>query len=111
MAHEVAEFLRERGLYGDCCVLGHSMGGKTAMTLALSDAAAMTRLIVVDIVPVSYHGHANDVIIDALMALQLDRLKSRGEIDAALAPAIPDPMLRSYLLANLRRDEIGRAHV
>lgn len=107
MAHEVAEFLRERGLYGDCCVLGHSMGGKTAMTLALSDAAAMTRLIVVDIVPVSYHGHANDVIIDALMALQLDRLKSRGEIDAALAPAIPDPMLRSYLLANLRRDDAG----
>jgi esterase len=107
MADAVATFLKARGLYGDCCVLGHSMGGKTAMTLALSDPVAMTRLIVVDIVPVTYRSHANDAIIEALLALPLDRLKSRGEIDAALAPAIPDPMLRSYLLANLRRDEGG----
>jgi pimeloyl-ACP methyl ester carboxylesterase len=83
------------------------MGGKTAMTLGLSDTTALERLIVADIVPVTYHGHANDDIIDALMALPLDRLKSRGEIDAALAPAIADPMLRSYLLSNLRRDGDG----
>ena len=80
------------------------MGGKTAMSLALSDPAALKRLIVVDIAPVPYRGHANGEIIDALSALPLGRLKSRGEIDAALAPSIPDAMLRSYLLANLRRD-------
>jgi pimeloyl-ACP methyl ester carboxylesterase len=104
MADAVAGFVKARGIYGDCAVLGHSMGGKAAMTLALSDAAALERLVVADIVPVTYRGHANDAIIEALMALPLDRLKSRGDIDAALAPAIPDPMLRSYLLANLRRD-------
>ncbi len=107
MAASVADFLRARGIHGTACLLGHSMGGKTAMTLALSDPAALQRLIVVDIVPVPYRGHQNAEIIDALAALPLDRLKSRVEIDAALAPSIPDAMLRSYLLANLRRDEDG----
>ena len=104
MAEAVADFLRARSIHGAAYLLGHSMGGKTAMTLALSDAAAIERLIVVDIVPVTYRGHQNGEIIDALSALPLDRLKSRNDIDAALAPSIPDPMLRSYLLANLRRD-------
>lgn len=107
MAASVADFLRARGVYGAVCLLGHSMGGKTAMTLALSDPTALQRLIVVDIVPVPYRGHANGEIIDALSGLPLDRLTSRGEIDAALAPSIPDAMLRSYLLANLRRDGDG----
>ncbi|MCD6074041.1 MAG: Alpha/beta hydrolase fold [Rhodospirillales bacterium] len=107
MADAVAGFLRARGIYGDVCLIGHSMGGKTAMTLALSDAVAMQRLIVADIAPVPYRGHANGEIIDALSALPLERLKSRGEIDAALAPSVSDPMLRSYLLANLRRDGEG----
>jgi len=107
MADAVAGFLHTRGIYGDVCVLGHSMGGKTAMTLALSDPDAMQRLIVADIAPVPYRGHANAEIIDALSALPLDRLKSRAEIDAALAPSIPDAMLRSYLLANLRREGEG----
>ena len=104
MAETVADFLRARGIYGDAGVVGHSMGGKAAMTLALSDSAAIGRLIVADIAPVPYHGHANRDIIDALLALPLDRLRSRAEIDAALAAEIPNPMLRSYLLANLRRD-------
>ena len=107
MAAAVGDFLRARGIYGKACLLGHSMGGKTAMALALSDVDAVQRLIVVDIAPVPYRGHANGEIIDALSALPLDRLKSRTEIDVALAPSIPDAMLRSYLLANLRRDEEG----
>ncbi len=104
MARAVADFLRARGIYGDAALLGHSMGGKAGMTLALNDSNALARLIVVDIAPVPYHSHFNDEIIDALLALPLDVLKSRGEIDAALAPRIADPMLRSYLLANLRRE-------
>ena len=104
MALTVADFLHARGIYGDAALLGHSMGGKVGMTLALGDPNALSRLIVVDIAPVTYHSHSNDEIIDALLALPLDALKSRGEIDAALAPSIADPMLRSYLLANLRRE-------
>lgn len=104
MARAVADFLHARGIYGDAALLGHSMGGKAGMTLALSDSSALARLIVVDIAPVAYHSHFNDEIIDALVALPLEVLKSRSEIDTALAPRIADPMLRSYLLANLRRE-------
>ena len=104
MALSVVDFVRARGIFGDAALLGHSMGGKVGMTLALRESKALARLIVVDIAPVTYHSHSNDEIIDALLALPLDVLKSRGEIDAALAPRIADPMLRSYLLANLRRE-------
>lgn len=104
MAEFVAGFLRARGVYGDAVVLGHSLGGKVAMTLALSDQVALRRLIVADIAPVPYRGHVNQDIIEALLALPLDRLTSRSAIDAALAVSIPDPTLRSYLLSNLHRD-------
>jgi len=104
MAAAVADFLLSHGIRGSACLLGHSMGGKTAMTLALSDPGALQRLVVVDIAPVRYRGHGNAEIIDALSSLPLDRLNSRGEIDSALAASISDPMLRSYLLANLRRE-------
>jgi esterase len=108
MADALAGFLDSHGLSGRAAVLGHSMGGKVAMTLALTVPAAVARLIVVDIAPVAY-GHAEDNadIIDALLALPLAELKSRTEADAALAAHLPDPVLRPYLLANLTRGSEG----
>jgi esterase len=105
MAEALAGFLRIHALTGKAAVLGHSMGGKVAMTLALTSSDAIERLIVVDIAPVAY-GHARDNtdIIDALLALPLAELTSRKEADTMLAPRLPDPMLRAYLLTNLTRE-------
>jgi pimeloyl-ACP methyl ester carboxylesterase len=66
------------------------------------------RLIVADIAPVVYgHQDENASIIDALLDLPLDRIKSRAEADSALAAKLDDPTLRAFLLANLARGPGG----
>jgi len=81
-------------------LLGHSMGGKAAMVLALDDPETVERLAVVDIAPVPYPprhlGH-----VQALRALDLSQVRRRGEADAALAAAVPDQAERAFLVQNL----------
>ena len=84
-------------------LIGHSMGGKTAMTLALRAPERVRWLVVADIAPARSPGDHRP-IIDALRSLRLDALGSRAGADAALAPAIPDPGLRGFLLRNLVSD-------
>ena len=87
-------------------LIGHSMGGKTAMTLALTAPERVRWLVVADIAPApspSDHGP----ILDALKALPVDTLSSRTEADAALAGAIPDLGLRQFLLQNLLAGDAG----
>ena len=81
-------------------LIGHSMGGKTAMTLALTAPHRVRWLVVADIAPARSPSDHRP-ILDALRALPLDALASRGAADAALAPALPDPGLRRFLLQNL----------
>lgn len=104
MASDVAAYAERRGLI-PCDVLGHSMGGKTAMTLALTRPELVERLIIVDIAPVSYAG-ANDHSgqIAAMRSLDLSILSHRAEIDRHLASGLPDPVLRAFLMQNLVRD-------
>jgi pimeloyl-ACP methyl ester carboxylesterase len=80
--------------------VGHSMGGKAAMTLALLRPERVSRLVVVDIAPVDYGGRGFLDYIAALEALDLASLR-RAEADAALAPAVPDAGVRAFLLQNL----------
>ena len=80
-------------------VLGHSMGGKTAMRLALASPKAVTRLVVADIAPVPYASHFGGYV-PAMQAVRPDM--SRAEADAALAPAVPDAGVRMFLLSNFR---------
>jgi pimeloyl-ACP methyl ester carboxylesterase len=76
------------------------MGGKVAMTLAATRPELLTRLVVVDIAPVSYrHGHED--FIRAMMAVDLTARRGRAEVDAALAHQVPDPAMRGFLLQNL----------
>lgn len=86
-------------------VVGHSMGGKVAMAMALLQPRLVERLVVADIAPVRYErlsGFAD--YVRGMQAIDLDRLETRAEAEAQLAPYVPDDVVRSFLLQNLRRD-------
>lgn len=105
MAADVERLLKRLEL-GDCYILGHSMGGKVAMTLALRNPDLFTAMVVADIAPVAYFHHYDD-LIDPVLALRLDRLASRAEADQLLRQNIPQDQLRTFLLQNLVRESDG----
>jgi pimeloyl-ACP methyl ester carboxylesterase len=91
-------------------LVGHSMGGKAAMVLALRHPELVERLCVVDVAPVDYEGRGEFAgYIDAMLGLDLDALEHRRDVDAALAGAVPNTTVRSFLLQNLRRGDDGWA--
>lgn len=99
MAADVVETLAALGL-GAVDLLGHSMGGKVAMTLALTRPEAVARLIVADIAPVDYLP-AFRPYAEAMRALPLAPGLARREADAGLAAAVPSAGVRGFLLQNL----------
>jgi pimeloyl-ACP methyl ester carboxylesterase len=105
MAQDVAELLRAEGL-APAHILGHSMGGKVAMTCALQAPALVRSLGVVDIAP-GPQPDRHTQILDALRALPVRELQTRGEMEAALAAAIPDLAVRRFLLKSVVRDARG----
>jgi esterase len=100
MAEDVLQTLTELSA-SPAVVLGHSMGGKTAMQLALLHPDAVTRLIVADIAPVPNPPNLLPVA-EAMMALPLSPSMTRALADAALASALPDAPMRAFLLQNLQ---------
>lgn len=99
MAADVLAYMDRAGLE-TAHLLGHSMGGKTAMELALMAPERVRRLIVADIAPVAYEPH-HDAIQQALEALNPAAVKSRREADAVLAEYIGEKGVRQFLLTNL----------
>ncbi|MEM9031141.1 MAG: alpha/beta fold hydrolase [Pseudomonadota bacterium] len=81
-------------------VLGHSMGGKAAMVLALSKPHRVRRLVVADIAPVGY-GHSQQIYIDAMRSVDLSRIESRGDADRQLRATVPEDGIRAFLLQSL----------
>ena len=121
---DMAEFVAaELALLGEPVTLvGHSMGGKVSMLLALRWPELLRGLVVVDIAPVDYPetgGRTDDpdeeaspfaAFIAAMQAIDLDTLASREDADQALRDAVPSTMVRSFLLQSLVRDGVpGRA--
>ncbi len=105
MAGDLKEFIEEHSLQKPS-IIGHSMGGKTAMTFALRHPDSWDHLIVVDIAPKAYpiqHQH----IIEALKALPVETLQSRNEADEMLSRDIVDFGQRQFLLKNLNRKKDG----
>ncbi|MEQ6900136.1 alpha/beta fold hydrolase [Nocardioides sp. YIM 152588] len=94
---------------GTATVVGHSMGGKVAMLLALTQPGLVRRLVVSDMSPVRYAETPGGLsrYPHALNAIDLTTLGSREEADGLLAPVAPDPAVRGFLLQNLRRDADG----
>jgi esterase len=81
-------------------VLGHSMGGKIAMQVALDFPERITKLIIADIAPITYPQH-HTKIIDGLLSLDLTQLANRKEADKKLAPYVEEVGVRQFLLRNL----------
>ena len=89
-------------------LVGHSLGGKVAMVLALRHPELVERLCVVDVSPVGYdHLSQFEGFVAAMRGLDLGSLTRRDDADAALAEAVPDATVRGFLLQNLRRDGDG----
>lgn len=106
----VAEHLRA-GVASDGPVhlVGHSMGGKIAMELALTHPDLVDRLVVVDISPTG-SGEVSEFehLLTSLRRIDLEGLSSLGDADRQLAQDVPQPSLRGFLLQNLRRDRATR---
>ena len=105
MAVDVAAFI-ERHELRPATVIGHSLGGKVAMRLALSRPSLVDRLVVIDVAPVAYR-HSFAGYIEALRRIDLPALRRRSEADQALEEAIPEPGIRSFLLQNLVQSDAG----
>ncbi|EIC30604.1 alpha/beta fold hydrolase [Methylomicrobium album] len=99
MMEDVRSFMVRRGL-AKASLLGHSMGGKVAMWLALNDPGAVDKLIIADIAPTRY-SHRFDSTISALKMLPLAAIGNRKQAEEYLAPAIPELGYRQFLLQNL----------
>ncbi|GAA4268523.1 alpha/beta fold hydrolase [Hyunsoonleella aestuarii] len=91
----------------DIILLGHSMGGKTAMLFATLYPELVSKLLVADISPRFYPIH-HDAILNGLSALNFDEVKSRGQADKVLSDYVPDFGTRQFLLKNLYWIEKGK---
>ncbi len=106
MADDILELMDQQGLES-AHILGHSMGGKVAMQLALNHPQRVNKLIIVDIAPVQYPNHHGDVFT-GLNAVDLGSLTSRAEADKQLSQYVDELSVRQFLLTNLYRTEEKR---
>ena len=105
MAGDVAAFMERHGL-GAVTLIGHSLGGKVAMHLALTRPELVERLLVIDVAPVAYP-HTFGPFIEAMRQVDLAAVKRRSDADLQLLEAVPDAVLRNFLLQNLVKTDAG----
>lgn len=112
MSMDLEEYIQHHSL-SSVAILGHSMGGKTAMQFAHDRPHLVNRLIVADIAPKAYtfdnskQAHFHKRIISDLLALQIEDSSSRSDIDAKLQSSVPNSAIRNFLLKNVKRNKDG----
>lgn len=105
MANDVVETAEHLGL-SSASFIGHSMGGKVCMQLAIDHPGWLDKLVVADIAPKAYpSGHHE--LMDAMEELDLTTFTRRSEIDEALSNRIPDQTVRLFLMKNITRSDEG----
>lgn len=105
MAEDVRDFMEKNWIH-EAVILGHSMGGKVAMQLALTEPDLVEKLIIVDIAPKKYKaGH--QLIFEALHAVPIEDIKSRQEAEESLGSFIDDKGVCQFLLKNIMRKKEG----
>ena len=105
MADDVRAFMEEHWMF-HAAVVGHSMGGKVAMQLALSHPDSVERLVVIDMEPQQAEDNHSD-IFRALLGMDLSKMTSRTEAETYLSEHIPDFGTRQFLLKNITREDDG----
>jgi esterase len=105
MAQAVSEWLDSLGI-SEAWLAGHSMGGKIAMWLALTQGARVSGVMVMDMAPVAYPDRFG-AIFAAMEALPLAVIGDRADAEAQLAQTLDSADLRAYLLQNLVKDSSG----
>ncbi|MFN4102530.1 MAG: alpha/beta fold hydrolase, partial [Pararhodobacter sp.] len=98
LASDLADLIADLG--GRVDLVGHSMGGKAAMMLALTRPDLIRKLVVMDIAPLAYR-HNQTRYVDAMESLDLTGIERRGQADRALADTVPDRGTRAFLLQSL----------
>jgi pimeloyl-ACP methyl ester carboxylesterase len=106
MADDVVEFIHQQHL-PSASLIGHSMGGKTAMLAALQHPERIDKLIVVDIAPRSYPPE-HELIFETLNSIDLSAMVRRTDIETKLAKRIADDATVQLLMKNITRDEQGK---
>ena len=106
MARDLLFFYNSQNIHKSI-LIGHSMGGKTAMKFSLLFPERVEKLIIVDIAPKKYLPDFKN-IIDGYNHLDLDSFKSRSEIDNVYKIFVEDNLLRSFLMKNIYRDKEGK---
>lgn len=105
MVKDLLEFINDHQLQSPI-IIGHSMGGKTAMNFALAFPDKIATLIVVDIAPRAYNLE-HYYILDGLNAITINTLTSRNQAEEQLRQFVPEADVRQFLLKNLQRKTEG----
>lgn len=106
LGDDLAQVIKHIG--GPMDVLGHSMGGKAGIVLALQHPELVNRLLVADIAPKAYE-HDQVPNVDIMKSLDLNSFARRMEADAILAQSVPEAAIRSFFLQSLTISEQGNA--
>jgi esterase len=105
MAKDLELLIRNQDL-NDINLIGHSLGGKTAMHFALHFPELVSKLIIVDVSP-KYYDMIHDKYLDILLSLNLENYSKREEVDRVLSKRIESLPIRQLLLKNLKREDNG----
>merc|ERR1711965_564569 len=99
MAADLEAYMDAKGL-NTAVILGHSMGGKTAMNFAVSRPERVQALVVVDIAPKAYPIH-HQGYINAMKSIDFNTIHSRGAVDAILAKSVDNAGIRQFFMKSL----------
>jgi len=103
LSEDLYTFMNEHWIY-ETKLIGHSMGGKTVMQFAANYPDMIEKMVVVDIAPIAYKpGH--QVIFEALYGVDIEKVKSRKEVESVLSNYIDDSGIRQFLMKNLQRNK------
>ena len=106
LAQDLIEFMDQLGL-SKALLLGHSMGGKTVMEVALSHPERVAGLVIADMAPVQYESH-HDSVFRALEAVRFDEIENRSQAERIMSLHIQEPGVIQFLLKNIDRSPEGK---
>jgi len=108
MADDLSEFIEEHEIVNPI-LIGHSMGGKVAMTYALENPGKVKKLVIIDISPRKYPERViHTQVISQMMSIDLEKPFTRGEVEKLLDERIPDTRIRMFIMKNLYYKLHGR---